>query len=78
MNRKDEELSIFKIQEELLSVQKVKKTKYKTATVGVVSSFPPSDDHAIWREKWFESVEFIYILQEPSAYFMANLVISSW
>ena len=46
-------------------------------TVNVISSFPPWDDHAIWREKSFESVECIYILQEPSAFFMANFYESS-
>ena len=40
-------------------------------------SFPPWEHHAIWREKSFESVECIYILEEPSAYFMANVYESS-
>ena len=46
-------------------------------TANVVSSFPPWEHHAIWREKSFESVECIYILEEPSAYFMANVYESS-
>ena len=40
-------------------------------------SFPPWEHHAIWREKSFESVECIYILEEPCAYFMANFYESS-
>ena len=40
MNHKDEELSIFKTQEELLQVQKVKKTKYKTADCKCGLLFP--------------------------------------
>ena len=57
--------------------KKLKRLNTRPRTVNVISSFPPWDDHAIWCKKSLESVECIYILEEPCVYFMANFYESS-